>query len=457
MKRILVANRGEIACRIMRAIHALGYEAVAVYSDADANAMHVKAANKAVRIGPPPAAASYLVPEAILGAARETGADAIHPGYGFLAENATFARAVLDSGLIWIGPDPESIQDMGDKERARVLAQKAGVPVLTGSQRFAESALDGLQGAAASVGYPLLVKAAAGGGGIGMRRVDGPDQLAKVVETTQRLAARSFGDGTVYLERFIPKARHVEIQVFGLGGGKAHHLYERDCSTQRRFQKIIEESPAPGLDSVVRARMAEAARDLAAAQNYRGAGTVEFIVDAETGDFFFLEMNTRIQVEHPVTEMVCGVDLVQLQIRLAAGEDLNAELENIDLSGASIECRLYAENPKKMFLPAPGTLETFQLPEGMDGVRIDTGVGAGDAITPYYDPMIAKVVVWGRTRNEAIERAIAALGATRIEGLTTNRDFLIATLDHAEFRAGNVWTGFVEEHRQALVAEPGLQ
>lgn len=452
MKRILVANRGEIACRIIRSIHLLGMEAVAVYSDADEHAMHVQMADKAVRIGPPPAAASYLDQNAIFRAAEQTAADAIHPGYGFLAENASFASNAQKSGLLWIGPDPRSIEDMGDKERARALARGAGVPVLSGSRRFAGGELEGLEEAGQEVGYPLLVKASAGGGGIGMRRVDTPDSLLKVAEATQSMAARSFGDGTIYLERYIAKARHVEIQIFGLGGGRAYHLFERDCSTQRRFQKIIEESPAPRLRGEVIHRMAEAARALAAAQNYRGAGTIEFIVDADSGDFFFLEMNTRIQVEHPVTEMICGVDLVSLQIRFAAGEDLQAELSAVSRLGASIECRIYAENPKKMFLPAPGTLQRFDFPQHMEGVRVDTGVKTGDAITQYYDPMIAKLIVWAETRDLAIERAVGALRATHIEGLSSNLEFLIAALNDQEFRKGNVWTGFVDERRQLLVA-----
>lgn len=454
MKRILIANRGEIACRIIRAAHALGHQAIAVYSDADDGAMHVRLADRAVRIGPPPATLSYLSQDAILAAATEAEADAVHPGYGFLAENASFARAVIDAGLAWIGPAPESIEEMGDKEHARALAKENGVPVLDGSRRFAEGDLDGLEAAALAVGYPLLVKAAAGGGGIGMRLVEGPDQLAKVVETTQSLAKRSFGDGSVYLERYIARARHVEIQVFGFGNGDACHFHERDCSTQRRFQKVIEESPSPGLDPAVGTRMAKIACEFAASRNYRGAGTVEFIVDAESQDFFFLEMNTRIQVEHPVTELVCGVDLVEMQIQLAMGNVPKVDQASIVLDGAAIECRLYAENPAKMFLPSPGTLSAFELLEGRDGVRIDTGVRTGDVITPYYDPMIAKIVAWGPTRDEAITRAISALRAIRIEGIATNRDFLIAVLDHPEFRAGNVWTGFIDQHRSALIPKP---
>lgn len=451
MKRILVANRGEIACRVIRAAKKLGLEAVAVYSDADAEAMHVEMADASVHIGPPVATESYLRQDAILAAAQETGADAIHPGYGFMAENADFARAVMDAGLIWIGPRPETIEAMGDKQRARDLAQKAGVPVARGSDRLLAGKLDGLEQMAETVGYPLLVKAAAGGGGIGMRRVDSPETLRKTVEATQSMAERSFGDGSVYLERFIPKARHIEIQVFGFGDGRAVHLFERDCSLQRRFQKIIEESPAPGFSSEAVAGMAEAARALAASQNYTGAGTVEYVADAETGEYFFLEMNTRIQVEHPVTEMVTGCDLVGLQLRLAAGEEFYDTLSAVSHNGAAVECRLYAENPAKNFLPSPGTLGTFDLPDDIPGIRVDAGVRVGDAITPYYDPMIAKIIAWGEDRATAIERLRSALEATRIEGPKTNRDFLIAVLGDPEFKAGAIWTGFVEEKRKSLI------
>lgn len=451
MKRVLVANRGEIACRVIRAAHGLGLQAVAVYSDADADALHVAMADAAVRLGPAPAAESYLRSDAVLAAARQSGADAVHPGYGFLAENAAFARAVIDAGLLWIGPHPDTIDDMGDKQRARRLATAAGVPVLPGSDRFAPGELDGLDAAAEAVGYPLLVKAAAGGGGIGMRRVDGPDALRKAVETTQTMAARAFGDGSVYLERFVSRARHVEIQVFGFGDGRAVHLFERDCSLQRRFQKIIEESPAPGLAAQTRERMAESARALTAAERYSGAGTVEFVTDADTGEFFFLEMNTRIQVEHPVTEMITGTDLVALQLRLAAGEDLHAELSSIAQRGASVECRLYAENPARNFLPSPGTLAVFDLPDMAD-VRVETGFRQGDAVTPYYDPMIAKIIAWGPDRDAALDRVRLALEALQVEGPKTNREFLIRVLDDPAFRAGEVWTGFVDTRLKSLVA-----
>ena len=322
MKKVLIANRGEIACRVIRSCRTLGLKTVAVFSEADAKALHVEMADEAFPVGPAPARQSYLIAENILSAARSSGADAIHPGYGFLAENSGFARAVAAAGLTWIGPSPETIEDMGDKERARLLAKAADVPILPGSGRFTAQDAAGIDDAAREVGFPLLVKAAAGGGGIGMRRVDKPEELAKIVEATQSLAEKSFGDGTIYLERLVAKARHVEIQVFGFGDGNAVHLFERECSIQRRFQKIVEETPAPGLAPAVRRAMAEAAVALVRQERYRGAGTVEFVMDATTGAFYFLEMNTRIQVEHPVTEMTTGLDLVGLQIRLARGEDL---------------------------------------------------------------------------------------------------------------------------------------
>jgi len=324
MQKVLIANRGEIACRVMRSCRALGLRTVAVYSEADAGALHVSQADEAQAIGPAPAKQSYLVIDNILAAAKATAADAVHPGYGFLAENSDFAKAVARAGLTWIGPTPESIDDMGDKERARLLARAAGVPILPGSARFAPGDLAGLDEAARTVGFPLLVKASAGGGGIGMRRVDRPEDLAKTVEATQALAEKSFGDGTIYLERLVAKARHIEIQVFGFGDGRAVHMYERECSVQRRFQKIIEETPSPGIAAETRAAMADAAVALVKQERYRGAGTIEFVVDAESGAYHFLEMNTRIQVEHPVTEMTTGLDLVALQIRLARGDDLSA-------------------------------------------------------------------------------------------------------------------------------------
>ncbi|MEZ5666286.1 MAG: biotin carboxylase N-terminal domain-containing protein [Alphaproteobacteria bacterium] len=451
MKRILVANRGEIACRVIRAAHALGIEAVAVHSEADADAMHVAAADHAVAIGPAKAAESYLKAEAVLAAARDSGADAVHPGYGFLAENERFAEAVGKAGLTWIGPRPTTIADMGDKERARMLAHGAGVPVLPGSARFAEGDLDGLEHWGRTIGFPLLVKASAGGGGIGMRRVDDPAQLAEVVAATQAMAAKAFGDGTIYLEKLVAPARHIEIQIFGFGDGNAVHLFERECSIQRRFQKIVEESPAPGLKPEVRAAMAEAALRLATQERYRGAGTVEFVVGPDQ-DWYFLEMNTRIQVEHPVTEMLTGVDLVQAQIRLARGDDLADEMAQgrIAASGHAVEARIYAEKPAMNFMPSPGPLTVLRFPEPGADLRIDTGVREGDQVTFHYDPMIAKMVAHGPTRDAALDRLRTALEATTIEGLSTNTAFCARLMDHPAFRAGTIHTGFVAAHLDAL-------
>ena len=451
MHKILIANRGEIACRVIRSAKALGLATVAVHSEADAGALHVASADESVPIGPPKPAASYLRIESILEAARATGADAVHPGYGFLAENADFAACVIDTGLTWIGPRPEQIRAMGDKERARAIAAAAGVPVLPGSPRFAVDELAGLAEAARAVGYPLLVKAVAGGGGIGMRVVQDESELLGVTESTQGMAERSFGDGTVFLERFVAKARHIEIQVFGFGDGHAVHYFERDCSIQRRFQKVIEEAPALGLPPTVRDAMVASAVALAAAQAYAGAGTVEFIVDADSCQYFFLEMNTRIQVEHPVTEMITGADLVALQIKLAAGEQPAIAQTSIKATGHAVECRIYAENPAKMFLPTPGTLHTLIVPELGDSVRIDTGVRQGDIITPYYDPMIAKLICHGGDRGQALDTMATALRATRIEGIAHNVDFLAAAIDHDAFRAGDVFTGFIDARRSELI------
>jgi len=452
MKKVLIANRGEIACRIIHSCQVLGLKTVAVFSEADAKALHVEMADEACPVGPAPARQSYLIAENILAAARSSGADAIHPGYGFLAENSGFARAVAAAGLTWIGPSSESIDDMGDKERARLLAKAAGVPILPGSGRFTAQDLAGLDAAASEVGFPLLVKAAAGGGGIGMRRVDKPEELAKIVEATQSLAEKSFGDGTIYLERLVAKARHIEIQVFGFGDGTAVHLFERECSIQRRFQKIVEETPAPGLPPAVRRAMAEAAVALARQERYRGAGTVEFVMDATTGAFYFLEMNTRIQVEHPVTEMTTGLDLVGLQIRLAGGEDLSfLTQESIRQVGHSIECRLYAENPAKNFMPSPGPVKRFALPPAGEGLRIDTGVREGDQISFHYDPMIAKIISQGQDRDAAIARMLSALGEVAVEGVATNAAFLGRLLDHPAFRAGDIYTGFAAEHAGELL------
>ena len=452
MQKLLIANRGEIACRIMRSARSLGIATVAVYSEADASARHVAEADEALPIGPPAAKESYLVADKIIAAARESGADAIHPGYGFLAENPGFAQAVEDAGLIWVGPTAESIAAMGDKERARTIARDAGLPIVPGSARLTADDPSSLDEAAQAVGFPLLVKASAGGGGIGMRQVDEPAKLTDVVGATQTMAERAFGDGTVYLERLVLQPRHVEIQVFGHGDGRGFHLMERECSVQRRFQKIVEEAPSPAVDSGLRARMTDAALALVERERYRGAGTVEFIL-APDGAFYFLEMNTRIQVEHPATEMITGLDLVGLQLRLARGEDLSGlAAPAAGPDGHAIECRIYAENPDKNFLPSPGLLERFAPPAEGEGIRLDTGVVEGDRITPFYDPMIAKLVAHGSDRGDAIDRMLTALGHFRIEGVVTNIDFLRRVIAHDAFRAGNTHTGFVDEHRSDLMS-----
>lgn len=451
MKKLLVANRGEIARRIIRSARALGIATVAVHSDADATAAHVTDADEAVAIGPAPARESYLDVAKVLQAARQSGADAVHPGYGFLAENADFAEAVIAAGMIWVGPSPDSIRAMGDKQRARDLAMAAGVPIVPGSGRFAPGDIEGVEAAGDKVGYPLLVKAAAGGGGIGMRMVDDPSKLLETVAATQSMAGKAFGDGSVFLERFVPKARHIEIQVFGFGEVGAIHLYERDCSLQRRFQKVIEESPAPGLPEFVRARMTAAAVALCRHTAYRGAGTVEFIVDAASFDFFFLEMNTRIQVEHPVTEMVTGQDLVSMQLQFASGDLQKVPQATVSCQGHAVECRLYAENPAKHFMPSPGTLSVFTLPPEAADLRIDSGYRQGDSVTPFYDPMIAKVIAHGATRDAARVTAAKALRDLTVEGVQTNRAFLIACLENESFAAGDVYTGFIDEYRTALL------
>ena len=452
MEKVLIANRGEIARRVIRSCRQLGLATVAVYSEADAEAAHVADADEAHPIGKPRAQESYLVADRLIEVARASGARLVHPGYGFLSENAAFARAVSDAGLIWIGPAPASIELMGDKQRARDAAIAAGVPVVPGSPRFAAGEITGIEAAAAVVGYPLLVKAAAGGGGIGMRRVDAPAKLLELVAATQSMAEKAFGNGAVYLERFVAKARHVEIQVFGDGQGDAIHLYERDCSLQRRFQKVIEESPAPGLGDELTGRMAATAVALARATHYAGAGTVEFIVDVETRSFYFLEMNTRIQVEHPVTEMVTGRDLVGMQIELARGRLVLPRQDEIERRGVAIECRLYAENPARNFLPSPGRLSTFRLPAESADLRIDSGYREGDELTPYYDPLIAKLIVRATTRDAARARAREAVAAVEIAGIRSNRAFLLACLADPAFASGDVSTGFIDARLKLLLA-----
>ncbi len=453
MHRVLIANRGEIACRVMRACQSEGLAAIAVYSDADKDALHVDTADEAHHIGPANPRDSYLKTEAILAAAKSAKADAVHPGYGFLAENADFAEAVKAAGLTWIGPDAQSIRDMGDKNAARKMAQAAGVPVLLGSERIVADDSEALMRAGEKIGYPLLIKSAAGGGGIGMRLAQSPDKLTETAEATSVLAGRAFGDSGIFLERFVAHARHVEVQVFGFGNGNAVHFFERECSVQRRFQKIIEETPSPGISDAVRIEMCAAAVALTRACRYAGAGTVEFIVDDDSGEFFFLEMNTRIQVEHAITEMVCGVDLVALQLRLVVGASafLDIEQNSITTTGHAIECRLYAENPAHMFLPSPGKLERLTFPETGANLRIDTGFRQGDVITPHYDPMIAKIIARDHNRDAARIRIADALDGARVEGVQSNLDFLKKCVHHPAFRAGKTTTNFVDMHKSDLI------
>jgi len=450
--KLLVANRGEIACRVIRTCKEMGIGTVAVHSEADREALHVSLADTAVEIGPPPAPKSYLDKQAVLAAASHAGADAIHPGYGFLAENAGFARAVQEAGLTWIGPAPETIEAMGDKERARAIAGDSDVPILPGSERFASSEEAALLEASATVGFPMLVKAAAGGGGIGMRVVDKPEALASQVETTQKLAERTFGNPSVYLERYVANARHIEVQIFGFGDGTGVHLFDRDCTIQRRFQKVIEEAPAPELPGVIRDKLHGAALNLVASQRYLGAGTVEFIYDCDREDIYFLEMNTRIQVEHAVTEMITGTDLVRWQIEAAAGTLTPPRQDEIRHDGHAIECRIYAERPEKNFLPSPGVLERLGFPQEAAGLRIDTGVREGDRITPFYDPMIAKVIASGADRNAAIARMMDALAEIQIEGVGTNLAFLSEVLADPEFVQAGMTTRYVDNRQARLKA-----
>ncbi|MBI1814423.1 MAG: acetyl-CoA carboxylase biotin carboxylase subunit [Deltaproteobacteria bacterium] len=441
-RRVLIANRGEIAVRLIRGCHEMGIEAVAIYSEADASAPHVLCADDAVYVGPPPSAESYLSIERIIDAVKQTGAEAVHPGYGFLAENATFARAVADAGLTFIGPRAEAIAAMGDKVAARKLVVKAGVPVVPAVEDVADASQ--LPRVAADIGYPFLIKAAAGGGGKGMRIVRSEAELAPAFAAAAREAQSAFGDGRLFVERYIERPRHVEVQVFGDQHGNIIHLSERECSIQRRHQKIIEETPSPALTPALREQMTAAAVAAARSVNYSNAGTVEFLLDQD-GRFYFLEMNTRLQVEHPVTEWVAGIDLVHAQLRVAAGERLWLQQSDIHPRGHSIECRIYAEDAAQKFLPSPGTILHLREPGG-PGVRVDSGIRAGYTVPIFYDPMLAKVSVWDETRDAARRRMIAALRAYVVLGCTTSIPFLIDVLDHPAFASGDTHTHFIEEH-----------
>ncbi len=441
---LLVANRGEIARRVLRTARHLGIRTVAVYSDADADALHVADADHAVRLGPAPPAQSYLDSDAVLRAAREMRVDAVHPGYGFLSESASFARAVRAAGLVWVGPDPESIELMGDKVSARNLMSAAGVPVAPGSTEPLSDVGSAVL-AASAIGYPVMVKASAGGGGIGMSMATDEAALRAAFETARSRAERFFGDPDVLLERYIAGARHVEVQVLGLADGRVVTLGERECSVQRRHQKVAEETPSPGVGDALRARMLAAAVRAGEAVGYRGAGTVECLVDPVAGDFVFLEMNTRLQVEHPVTEMVTGVDLVEQQLRIAAGEAVTFDPDTLAASGHAIELRVYAEDPVR-FLPGPGLITTWHEPHGL-GIRVDSGYQAGDLVTPHYDPLLAKLVVHGEDRGQALARARAAVEDFEVAGPKCNLPFFAELLSDPRFVSGRYDTGLVDAMR----------
>ncbi len=442
LNKILVANRGEIALRVMRAAREMNIPTVAVYSEADRDALHVLRSDEAVLLGPAPAVESYLVIDKIIAAAKKTGCDSVHPGYGFLAENADFAQAVIDARLIFIGPPPSAIRSLGNKLGARAMMLAAKVPTVPGGD-VKSGNIDDFRKLANSIGYPVLVKAAAGGGGKGMRIVHDDAHLLDAVEAAQREAKSAFGDGTVYLEKYLARPRHIEVQVIGDQHGNIVHLYERECSIQRRHQKIIEEFPSPALTPELRLQMGAAAVAAAKAANYYSAGTVEFLFDS--GHFYFLEVNTRIQVEHPITETVTGIDLVKEQIRIAAGEKLSFTQDQIQVRGHATECRVYAEDPATGFLPSPGKILHLREPSGAN-LRIDSGVYSGCEVPIYYDPILSKVITFGRDRVESTARMILALRDYKLIGIKNNVRFLIDCLAHPEYRAGNLFTGFIDQH-----------
>ncbi|MEW6644952.1 MAG: acetyl/propionyl/methylcrotonyl-CoA carboxylase subunit alpha [Pseudomonadota bacterium] len=452
--KILIANRGEIACRVIKTARRLGIATVAVYSEADANARHVRLADEAVLIGPPAARASYLRGDVILDAARRTGAEAIHPGYGFLSENADFAEACETAGIVFIGPPASAIHAMGSKSAAKALMEKAQVPLTPGYHGDNQDATF-LAQQAERIGYPVLIKASAGGGGKGMRRVDAPADFAAALASCQREATNAFGNNHVLVEKYVLKPRHIEIQVFGDSFGNCVYLFERDCSVQRRHQKLLEEAPAPGMTVERRAAMGQAAVNAAKAVGYVGAGTVEFIANQD-GSFYFMEMNTRLQVEHPVTEMITGLDLVEWQLRVASGERLPLRQEQLAIEGHAIEARIYAEDPDKGFLPSTGRLVHLAPPPDSDTVRVDTGVEQGDEITPYYDPMIAKLIVWGGDRRQALARLRQALAQYRVVGVSNNVDFLARLVANPSFANAELDTGLIERE-QALLFPPADQ
>jgi acetyl-CoA carboxylase biotin carboxylase subunit len=459
IKRLLIANRGEIAVRIIRACRELGVETVAVYSEADRDSRHAALADIALPIGPPPAADSYLVVSRHLDAARHAGADAVHPGYGFLAENAGFAAACEQAGLTFVGPPAAVIAQMGSKIESRARALEAGLPVVPGATPDSQGDAS-LRTAAGRIGYPLLVKASAGGGGKGMRIVRDPAGLAEACASARHEAGAAFGDSTLYLERLIERPRHVEVQVMGDANGRVVHLFERDCSIQRRHQKIVEETPSPWIPPDLRRQMSEAAVALARHIGYRNAGTVEFLVEGggEGARFYFLEMNTRLQVEHPVTEAVVGVDLVHAQLRVASGEPLPWSQDRLMQRGHAIECRIYAEDPSQDFLPQAGPLSVYREPQG-PGLRVDSGVAEGQEVSVYYDPLLAKLVAWAETREAARRRLVAALRHFAVLGIRSNVPFLIRVLEHPRFGDGGIDTSFLDDEGRTLcepVDGPGL-
>lgn len=448
--KVLVANRGEIAVRVMRTCREMGIQTVAVFSDADRGALHVRTADEAVRIGPPPSRESYLNASALIEATKRTGADAVHPGYGFLSENPAFARACRDAGIVFIGPPPEAMEAMGEKTRARRKMSQAGVPVVPGMQdpeedpRVAKRFSD-------EIGYPVMIKAASGGGGKGMRRVDDPAAFEDAFRGAQREALNAFGDGRVYVEKFLDRPRHVEIQIFADTHGRAIHLFERECSVQRRNQKVIEETPSCAITPELRERMGAVAVRAAKAVGYVGAGTCEFLVDSKR-NFYFLEMNTRLQVEHPITELRTGLDLVRWQLEVAAGGDLPLRQEQVEGRGHAIEARINAEDPARGFLPSPGTIQYLRIPGG-PGTRFDGGVFAGYTVPMTYDSLLAKLVVWAPTREQAIARMHRALGDCIVKGITTNLTYLRRIIQHPEFRGGDYDTGFLAKHSAQLLPE----
>ena len=451
--KILIANRGEIACRVIATCQRLGIATVAVYSDADRNARHVRLADEAIAIGPAPARESYLRGDAILAAARRTGAQAIHPGYGFLSENARFAQACAEAGIVFIGPSAAAIRAMGDKSAAKALMQQAGVP-LTPGYHGDEQIPEFLHKQADRIGYPVLIKASAGGGGKGMRRVDDSATFTEALASCQREAQSAFGNAHVLVEKYVERPRHIEIQVFGDSHGNVVYLFERDCSVQRRHQKVLEEAPAPGMTPERRAAMGKAAVDAARAVNYVGAGTVEFIAGPD-GDFYFMEMNTRLQVEHPVTECITGTDLVEWQLRVASGEPLPLQQDQLQIRGHALEARLYAEDADRGFLPSTGTLRHLRLPANTAHVRVDAGVEQGDAITPFYDPMIAKLIVWDVDRDAALRRMQQALAECEVVGVTTNAAFLRRLVMTDSFTQAKLDTALIEREQAALTPNDG--